>query len=72
MEALTDVTLLWEGKAVHEKIHAVKEETDINPKKLFEPLYQIFLGRKSGPQVGWFLSTFEKEEVLRRFSQVLT
>jgi len=70
-EALSDSSLPWGGKAVHEKIHAVKEETGINPKKLFEPLYQIFLGRKSGPQVGWFLSTFNREEVCKRLILVL-
>jgi len=72
LDALSDPTLRWEGSTIHERIHAIKEESGIAPKQLFEPLYQIFLGRTSGPQVGWFLSTFEKEEVLRRFSQALT
>jgi len=71
-EAFADPSLPWEGKIIHEKIHAVKEELAIAPKSLFEPIYQILLGRKSGPQVGWFLSTFEKGEVLRRLSQALT
>ena len=71
-EAFADPSLPWEGKEIHERIHAVKKEMGISPKKLFEPIYQIFLGRKSGPQVGWFLSTFEKEEVLRRLPKALT
>jgi lysyl-tRNA synthetase, class I len=56
----------WEGGAIHETIHAVKTETGIAPKKLFQSLYQIFLWRNSGPQVGWFLSTFSKNDVLKR------
>ena len=59
-EAFADESLEWEGPAIHECIHKVKEETGISPKKLFQPLYQIFLGRNSGPQVGWFLSTINR------------
>ena len=66
-QALTDPVLPWEGSKIHERIHKVKEELGIAPKKLFQPLYQIFIGRTSGPQVGWFLSTFPREEVLKRF-----
>ena len=65
-EAFADESLKWEGAAIHEKIHAVKEECGIAPKQLFQALYQIFLGRNSGPQVGWFLSTFKRKEVLDR------
>lgn len=64
--ALSDPSLPWEGPKIHEKIHAVKEEQGIAPQKLFPPLYQLFLGRTSGPQIGWFLSTFKREDVLKR------
>lgn len=70
-KALTDESLQWEGPAIHERIHKVKEETGISPKALFQPLYQIFLGRNSGPQVGWFLSTIERNSVLKSIKQVL-
>src|SRR3989344_2499867 len=66
-EALSNPTLPWEGPSIHERIHAVKEKVGIAPKNLFEPIYQIFLGRSSGPQVGWFLSTFDRNEVVSRF-----
>jgi lysyl-tRNA synthetase, class I len=70
--ALKETSVLWEGPKIHECIHAVKENTEIAPKKLFEPLYQMFLGRSSGPQVGWFLSTFERERVCIRLEEVST
>lgn len=60
----------WNGEAIHAALHAVKEKTGIAPKKFFTPLYQLFLGRDSGPQMGWFLSTFKREEVLKRISAV--
>lgn len=55
----------WTGEAVHDKIHRTKEEFDIPPKELFQPLYKIFLNRTSGPQVGWFLSTMEQDTVAK-------
>ncbi len=51
--------------------NSVKAETGIEAKELFQPLYQLFLGRTSGPQVGWFLSTFTREEVLKRLEAAI-
>jgi lysyl-tRNA synthetase class 1 len=70
-EAFADESLKWEGAAIHEKIHKVKEECGIAPKQLFQALYQIFLGRNSGPQVGWFLSTFERNTVSETIQKIL-
>lgn len=53
----------WTGEAVHDKIHRTKEEFELKPKEIFQPLYRVFLNRTSGPQVGWFLSTMEQEKV---------
>lgn len=68
-EALKDAS--WEGGKIQEAIHAVKEKVGIEPKQLFQPLYEIFLGRKSGPQIGWFLSTFQREEVLKQLEAAI-
>lgn len=56
----------WEGAKLHEAIHAVKAATGIDPKRLFQPLYQAFLGRDNGPQMGWFLGTMQKDAVIER------
>jgi len=56
----------WEGEVVHTIIHAVKEELKMPPRELFSPLYMLFFGRDSGPQIGWFLSTLPKDDVLKR------
>ncbi len=69
-EALADKSLKWEGAPIHERIHKVKEEIGIEPKKLFQPIYQIFLGRDRGPQVGWFLSTFKRADVISKLENV--
>ncbi|MDD5469512.1 MAG: lysine--tRNA ligase [Candidatus Peribacteraceae bacterium] len=56
----------WEGEPVHKVLHAVKEELKMPPKEIFAPLYRLFLKRDDGPQMGWFLSTLKKEDVLQR------
>ncbi|MBT3599224.1 lysine--tRNA ligase [Candidatus Peregrinibacteria bacterium] len=65
-DVLSNPKLEWDGMEIHQAIHLVKEEQGISPKELFQPLYKIFLGRTSGPQVGWFLSTFERDDVTKR------
>lgn len=72
LEALNETSLSWDGKTIHETIHAVKETCGIAPKKLFQPLYHMFLGRNSGPQVGWFLSTFERNIVISRLFEAIS
>lgn len=60
----------WEGATIHETIHAVKAATGIAPRHLFQPLYQAFLGRDSGPQMGWFFGTMEREHVIGRLHAI--
>lgn len=56
----------WEGDPIHKVLHGVKEELQMPPKEIFAPLYQLFFRRNDGPQMGWFLSTLPKEDVLKR------
>ena len=60
----------WTGETVHDKIHRTKEECNIPPKEIFQPIYQIFLDRTSGPQVGWFLSTMKQEDVAGKLQNI--
>jgi len=55
-----------DGKALHTFIHEVKEESGLSPKEFFSAIYTAFLGKESGPKVGWFLSTLEKDFVVKR------
>jgi lysyl-tRNA synthetase class 1 len=54
------------GEAMHTFIHEVKEESGLSPKEFFTAIYVAFLGKQSGPKVGWFLSTLDKEFVVKR------
>lgn len=60
----------WKGEDIHATLHTVKTEMNLEPKDLFAPLYTVFLNRTSGPQMGWFLSTFSKEDALQRISSL--
>ena len=58
------------GEELHTFIHAVKKEKAIAPDQLFSALYISFLGKDSGPQAGWFLSTLPRDFVLKRLTEV--
>lgn len=59
-----------DGQSLHELIHAVKEESGLTPKEFFGAIYTLFLGKDSGPKVGWFLSTLEKSFLVQRLRQL--
>jgi len=54
------------GESLHALIHEVREESGLSPKEFFTAIYIAFLGKESGPKVGWFLSTMEKGFVVGR------
>ena len=66
LEALPDM----DGQAIHGLTHEIKEESGLSPKEFFTALYLAFFGKESGPKIGWFLSTLEKEFVLNRLREV--
>jgi lysyl-tRNA synthetase class 1 len=55
-----------DGQILHELIHEVKTESGLSPKEFFGAIYSVFLGKDSGPKVGWFLSTLDKAFLLKR------
>jgi len=59
-----------DGQAIHELTHEIKEESGLSPKEFFTAIYLAFLGKESGPKVGWFLSTLEKDFILTRLREV--
>lgn len=65
-----DALEVKDGQAVHELTHAVKEESGLDAKTFFSALYTVFLGKESGPKIGWFLSTLDPVFVRTRLSEV--
>ena len=62
IELLTTI----DGQTLHELIHEVKGESGLTPQEFFRAIYIVFLGEDSGPKVGWFLSTLDKDFLLKR------
>lgn len=59
-----------DGQSIQELTHTVKEETGLDAKSFFTALYVAFLGKESGPKIGWFLSTLDIQFVIKRLREV--
>lgn len=62
----------WDGEAIHTALHGLKEDSGLTPKDFFTPFYRAFLAKDSGPKLGWFLSTLDKEMTLARLRELGT
>lgn len=54
---------------IHNRVYETARDHDLEPVKLFQAIYQIFLGQKSGPRVGNFLTAMEDDFVIERFRE---
>ena len=62
-------TEVLEPDSLQNKIFTIaKSDLDLPPRKLFEAIYQIILGKKSGPRLGSFLSLLDKNWLLDRLN----
>ncbi len=59
----------WSGDALHEALHTLKTQLGVSPPEAFGAIYQVFLGKMSGPQAGWFLAALDREFVLARLDE---
>jgi lysyl-tRNA synthetase class 1 len=62
LAALDDV----DGQKMHETIYAAKEEAGLQPGDAFKALYRLILNKDSGPKAGWFLSSLDKDWLIKR------
>jgi lysyl-tRNA synthetase, class I len=68
------------NRKITEKINTqVKRQTDsrdaapqIDPGYLFKAIYISLLGQSSGPRAGWFISSLDKEFLIKRFEEAST
>jgi lysyl-tRNA synthetase class 1 len=61
-----------DGEALHAAIHELKGRHGLAPKAAFGAIYQVFLGKESGPQAGWFLAALDRAFVVRRLRAAAT
>jgi lysyl-tRNA synthetase class 1 len=58
-----------DADSIQNKIFSIaKNEVDLPPRKLFEVIYLIILGKTSGPRLGPFLSLLDKDWLLKRLN----
>lgn len=59
------------GSSINKKISSIlgTEKIEIKPNEMFKAIYLSILGQQSGPKAGWFLSSLEKEFLIKRFNE---
>lgn len=55
------------NKRMADALYVNPDEVHADPKDLFKAIYTAVLGQQSGPKAGWFLSSLEKDFLVRRF-----
>ena len=61
----------WNGDRIHDTVYESAKSCAIGAKSGFQCLYQIFIDRKQGPRLGYFLSTLDKDFVLNRIEEAI-
>lgn len=59
----------FEPVEIHNRIYEIARNNDIEPVELFQAIYLVLLGKKSGPRVGNFLTALEDDFVVERFRE---
>lgn len=59
----------WKGEDLHTKIHEIRQKMDLDPRQAFSAIYLIFIGKDSGPQAGWFLTSLDRDFVIKRLKE---
>ncbi len=59
-----------DGQALHTTLHEIRKISGLEPKDFFSPIYLSFLGKESGPKLGWFLSVLNKDFLEKRLREV--
>lgn len=55
-----------DGAWFHLAIYELKDKCNLLPKELFSTLYQVLIGKDSGPRAGWFLSILPRQWLIDR------
>jgi lysyl-tRNA synthetase class 1 len=55
-----------DGSWFHQAIYEFKEVSGLQPKELFQTLYQAIIAKDSGPRAGWFLSILPRDWLIKR------
>jgi len=62
----------WSGDKIHDVVYETAKVSGLSTKVGFQVLYLIFINRKQGPRLGYFLSTMDRTFVLQRIEEAVT
>ena len=65
---IAEEELITEEKIQNKIFNIAKEILEIKPKKMFEAIYMVILGKKFGPRLGPFLLLLDREWLLERLT----
>lgn len=61
----------WRPEALHELVHELAGEVDVQKGKAFRSFYKILLGKSKGPRLGRFLSQLDENFVKGRIEEAI-
>ncbi|MBW6431918.1 hypothetical protein K0A96_01895 [Patescibacteria group bacterium] len=56
----------WSGADLQREIFSLKDKLQVEPKEIFTTIYQLFIGKDSGPQAGFLLASLDRDLVIKR------
>ncbi|MEM0448550.1 MAG: lysine--tRNA ligase [Methanomassiliicoccales archaeon] len=59
----------WSGDKIHDLVYECAKSSGLGAKAAFQTLYAIFINKRQGPRLGYFLSTLDREFVLKRIEE---
>lgn len=59
------------GEDLHHFLHGLKDSVPIAPGELFKAIYVVFLAKESGPKAGWFLSSLDRNLVIKLLTSAI-
>ncbi|MEX0748457.1 MAG: lysine--tRNA ligase [Candidatus Saccharimonadales bacterium] len=65
-DSLAPVQEPIEAEWMHNTIYELKDAQGLTPAEAFSTIYQIILGQDFGPKAGWFLTTLDKDWLIKR------
>jgi lysyl-tRNA synthetase class 1 len=61
----------WSGDRIHDLVYECAKASGLGAKGGFQAMYLIFINKKQGPRLGYFLSTLDRSFVLGRIEEAL-
>ncbi len=67
----TGPQVVWKADALHKAVHEARDKAGQEPKVAFQALYLVLLGKTTGPRLGYFMASLEKDWVLKRLKEAV-